>query len=132
VRVETDLADLVGRWDRGRLGRVLDNLLSNAIKYSPGGGEVVVALSSQDGWAVVAVRDQGVGIPVAELSRVFDRWFRGRNVSGRMRGSGIGLAGTRQIVEQHGGSIEVTSEEDVGSTFTIRLPLTEPMQADDE
>jgi signal transduction histidine kinase len=110
-----------------RLDRVLDNLLSNAIKFSPNGGGITVAVAHEDvvggPWAVVAVRDQGLGIPAADLPRVFERFRRARNVEGRIGGTGIGLASVRQIVEQHGGAITVESVEGAGSTFTVRLPL---------
>lgn len=73
--------------------------------------------------AVIAVRGEGVGIPTAELSRLFERFYRGTNVTGHTHGTGVGLAGSRQIVEQHGGTITVESDEGLGSTFTVRLPL---------
>ena len=114
---------LVGAWDPGRLERVLGNLLGNALKYSParrgghrrGGGG--------GGAAVLVVRDAGVGIPAAELPHVFERFRRAGNVADRIAGTGLGLAGARDIVEQHGGSIAVESVEGRGSAFTVRLPL---------
>jgi signal transduction histidine kinase len=74
-------------------------------------------------WAVLRVKDLGVGIPTKDLPRVFDRFYRGTNVAGKIPGSGIGLAGARQIIEQHGGTITAESREGIGSTFTVRLPL---------
>jgi signal transduction histidine kinase len=123
LRVETDLPALEGRWDGFRVERVLGNLLSNAVKYSPRGGDVVVRVARHGTWAVLAVRDRGVGIPAADLPHLFERYHRARNVVGRTRGAGIGLHGARQIVEQHGGTIAVESREGQGSTFTVRLPL---------
>jgi signal transduction histidine kinase len=127
IRITDGDAQLVGHWDAGRLERVLDNLLSNAVKYSPAGGEVLVALRrEEDGagsWAVVAVQDRGIGVPRAELDRIFERFRRGSNVPVPVVGSGIGLASVRQIVEQHGGEVAVESEEGAGSTFTVRLPI---------
>jgi signal transduction histidine kinase len=127
LRVETELETLTGVWDGVRLGRVLENLLSNAIKYSPNGGDVVVTVTCEDRdggpLAVLAVMDQGLGVPAADLPRIFRRFQRARNVEGRIGGTGIGLASARQIVEQHGGSIGVASVEGAGSTFTVRLPL---------
>lgn len=126
IAVSTTQAAIVGFWDEVRLGRVIDNLISNAIKYSPNGGEVAIALSTESDvagvWAVLRVRDHGVGIAADECPFIFERFFRGSNV-GRISGSGIGLSGTRQIVEQHGGTIGVASEPGSGSTFTVRLPL---------
>ena len=118
---------LVGTWDGPRLDRVLRNLLENAVNYSPGGGEILLLLEesgTEDGarWAVMRVKDSGVGIPAGDLERIFERFQRGRNVSG-IRGNGIGLTGVRQIVQQHGGTIAVESQEGHGATFTVRLPL---------
>jgi signal transduction histidine kinase len=69
------------------------------------------------------VQDPGVGIPPAELPRLFEQFYRATNVTGRLAGTGIGLTTARQLVEQHGGRIDVESEEGRGSTFTVRLPL---------
>jgi signal transduction histidine kinase len=119
----TDEPELTGFWDPQRIARVADNLLLNAIKYSPDGGDVAVTVVRDGGWAVMAVRDSGMGIPAADLPRIFERFHRGANVTRKISGTGIGLAGSKQIVEQHGGSIEVDSREGGGSTFTVRLPL---------
>jgi signal transduction histidine kinase len=124
LRIESTLGRLVGVWDQFRLERVLENLLGNAVKYSPRGGEIIVSVGRDErGWAVLSVRDEGVGIPADDLPRVFERFHRGANVVRRIRGSGVGLAGARQIVEQHRGTIEVESAEGKGSTFTVRLPM---------
>jgi signal transduction histidine kinase len=126
VQLRTDLADLVGIWDRVRLGRVFDNLLSNAVKYSPRGGAIVVHVDA-DGqpptWAIVRVSDSGEGIPAADLPHIFERFRRGRDVEGRIPGTGVGLSGVRSILEQHGGSIDVQSAVGEGTTVTVRLPL---------
>lgn len=126
VRVAASVPEIVGEWDQFRIERVVGNLLANAVKYSPG-GEITVQVAREDEpagpWAVLAVRDQGIGIPAVDQPRIFERFFRAGNVLGRIRGTGIGLAGARQIVEQHGGTIAVESQEGVGSTFTVRLPL---------
>jgi signal transduction histidine kinase/PAS domain-containing protein len=127
IRVDARTTSLVGVWDAGRLDRILANLLSNAIKYSPAGGIILLSLSREQdargAWAVLTVQDQGMGIPAADVPHVFERFHRGSNVSGQIRGSGIGLAGVRQIVEQHCGTIAVDSQEGHGATFTVRLPL---------
>jgi PAS domain S-box-containing protein/excisionase family DNA binding protein len=130
IRVAAVVPTLVGWWDQGRLERVLANLLSNAVKYSPEGGPVVVAVRPLDGpgepgepWAELRVTDQGVGIPAADLPFIFERFRRGANVTGRVGGAGLGLAGARHIVERHGGTIAATSAEGAGTTVTVRLPL---------
>jgi two-component system sensor histidine kinase SenX3 len=80
--------------------------------------------SPQGSIALCAVTDEGIGIPEPDLARIFERFARGSNVAGRITGSGVGLTIVRQIVEQHGGTISVTSTVDRGSTFTMRLPLS--------
>ena len=129
-RLETTAAPLAGRWDAGRLERVLHNLVGNAIKYSPDGGEIDVALGREGqpedaagGYAVVRIGDHGLGIPAADLPHIFEPFRRGNNVAGFIEGSGIGLAGAQQIVALHGGTIEAESTEGQGSTFTVRLAL---------
>jgi signal transduction histidine kinase len=72
--------------------------------------------------AKVVVQDQGIGIPAAEIGRVFDRFYRGSQVVGRMPGTGLGLSGVKLIVEAHGGQVQAQSVEGEGSTFTVRLP----------
>jgi signal transduction histidine kinase len=122
--VSTRLPALVGAWDELRLGRVLDNLLDNAVKYSPRGGSVKVSIATgDDGAAILSVSDRGEGIPESDLPHIFERFWRGQNVEGRIPGTGIGLAGVQRIVEQHNGTIAVDTKVGVGTTFTIRLPL---------
>ena len=127
ILLETPEPEPVGAWDAVRIERVLTNLLSNAIKYSPGGREVTVTVRQEgegaEAVAILAVRDSGIGIPASDLPHVFERFYRGSNVTGRIGGTGIGLAGARQIVEQHGGTIAVESVEGVGAAFSVRLPL---------
>ena len=124
--LDTLLETLDGPWDPVRVARVLANLVGNAIKYSPGGGEVRVSVVREPGpggdWAVVSVSDHGLGIPEADLPHIFERFQRASNVAGRIAGTGIGLAISRRIVERHGGTIDVRSEEGVGTTFTVKLP----------
>jgi signal transduction histidine kinase len=116
----------VGEWDAPRLERVLSNVLGNAIKYSPDGGPIVVRIDRRDTetmqWAIVSVADQGVGVPAGDLPHVFERFHRGTNV-GRIAGSGIGLAGSKGIVEQHGGTVDIESAEGIGTTITLQLPI---------
>ncbi len=118
-------APVIGTWDVGRVDRVVRNLLDNALKYSPGGGSITVSVSSEDDgrWAVLAVADQGVGIPADELPDLFEKYHRGSNTR-ELRGTGLGLAGSRAVVEQLGGTITAESVIDKGSTFTVRLPIS--------
>jgi signal transduction histidine kinase len=123
LSVSSELPELYGTWDGLRLGRVLDNLLDNAVKYSPRGGSIEVSVRSEDSLAVLSVADSGEGIPTNDLPHIFERFDRGRNVEGRIPGTGIGLAGVHSIVEQHHGTISVDSRVGKGTTFTIRLPV---------
>lgn len=122
LRVVTDEAQLYGNWDEVRLGRVFDNLLGNAIKYSPRGGAVEVFIDRDGDEAVVRVRDRGEGIPASDMPHIFERFRRGKNVVGRIPGTGIGLHGVRQLVELHGGTITAESTIGCGTTMTVRLP----------
>ena len=127
IDVVADEPSIVGSLDAVRMERVLLNLLTNAVKYCPAGGEIVLTVRSERRpdatWAVLELRDGGIGIPPEDLPRIFDRFYRASNVGEHMRGTGLGLAGARQIVEQHEGEIGVSSEPGVGTTFTVRLPL---------
>jgi PAS domain S-box-containing protein len=125
LELVTPVERLVGWWDRPRLERALSNLVGNAVKYSPDGGTVRLTLCTErDGdaeYAVVSVSDEGIGIPAGDLERVFDRFQRGSNVPENLSGSGVGLPYVKQVVTQHGGSIDVSSQPARGTTFTIRL-----------
>jgi PAS domain S-box-containing protein len=123
LRLESDEPEIVGDWDEPRLRRVIGNLVDNAIKYSPNGGLVEVRVSREGDEAMLAVRDHGLGIPAAEMERIFERFQRAANVIGRIKGTGLGLASARHIVEAHQGTIRVESREGEGTTFTVRLPL---------
>ena len=126
IRVDVAASDIRGEWDTERLERVVANLLGNAIKYSPDGGEILVTIGRDADFAVLSVRDHGLGIPESDLPHVFERYRRGANVADKISGTGLGLAGARDIVELHGGSIAVESVEGRGSTFTVRLPVAPP------
>jgi signal transduction histidine kinase len=111
--------------DRERIGQVIVNLVSNAIKYSPKGGEILLASEPEDGFVKVSVSDQGMGIPAADLDKIFDRFFRVDSKEVRtFPGMGIGLFISQGIIQRHGGALTVKSEEGEGSTFTFTLPVT--------
>jgi PAS domain S-box-containing protein len=123
ITLEYDGPDtLHARADCNRLGQVFDNLVSNAIKFTPERGRVTVTLGSENGAIVARVCDTGVGIPVAEQSRLFERFFRS-SATRDLPGTGLGLTIVRAIVEGHGGTVVCTSNEGQGTTFTFTLPL---------
>jgi two-component system sensor histidine kinase ResE len=114
--------------DGDRLAQVFTNLIDNAIKHTPAGGEVRVAAEAQAEFISVSVEDSGTGIPVADLERIFERFYqvdRSRR-SGPERGAGLGLAISREIVVAHGGAISAESRPGLGSRFTLRLPRARP------
>ncbi|MGB3238962.1 MAG: two-component system sensor histidine kinase RppB [Geitlerinemataceae cyanobacterium] len=109
--------------DEAQLYRMVYNLVSNAIEYTPSGGKVTLSLEKESTYAVIRIRDTGIGIAAEDRSRIFDRFYR-VNVdrSRHQGGSGLGLAIARAIAQLHNGKIEVESEISRGSTFTVRLP----------
>ena len=112
--------------DELRLIQVLQNLVQNAIKYSPAGGTVRLEVERHATTVRIAVSDQGVGIPQAELPHLFRRFYRASNVEEqRISGLGVGLYVVKELTTLHGGTIDVVSEERHGSTFIITLPLFE-------
>ena len=126
VVVLSDVAELVGWLDAVRLERMLANLISNALKYNRDGRPVIVTLQRDGDLAVLSVADQGIGIPAEELPRVFERGYRASNVASAADGFGLGLPGAKETVTELRGTIEVESQESVGTTVTVRLPLGEP------
>ena len=127
---------VVGDGDKVRT--IVDNLISNAIKYSPRSASIVVALGSEQGFAVLDVIDRGPGIDPEERARIFDSFYQGRPpVDGRVKGSGLGLAIARDYALAHGGRIEVSDRADLGhgAHFRLWLPLAAgeggtPLRAD--
>jgi signal transduction histidine kinase len=109
--------------DPDRLGQALDNLISNALKFTPPGGHVDVTLRNLGAHAQIEVRDSGLGMGEEDLKRVFDRFFRAAATRDQVSGVGLGLTIVKTIVEGHGGTIDVASEEGAGTTFRIELPL---------
>ncbi len=109
--------------DARRMEQVVDNLVSNAVKFTGDGGSVTVSVGSEGGAARLVITDTGIGISADEQSQVFSRFFRARTAThGAIAGTGLGLAISRALVEQHGGTITLESEEGVGTSVTVTLP----------
>ncbi len=112
---------IIVRGDSGRLARVVGNIVGNAVKYSPLGTPVRATVTQDERWVTITVRDQGVGIPADELPHVFTHFYRASTALG-IAGTGIGLAGAKTIVEQHGGHIAIQSVVGEGTTVEVLLP----------
>ena len=110
-----------GAWDRLRIDQVVTNLISNAIKYG-GQKPIVIHAPADHEWAMITIRDEGIGISPENLDRIFVRFER-ITAPPTSQGLGLGLSITKQIVEAHGGSVMAESELGNGSTFTVRLPF---------
>lgn len=113
--------------DAERMEQALNNLVSNAVKYSPHGGVVRIALQEHGDEAILSVGDDGIGIPAADIDRIFEPFQRARGSDEIAPGTGLGLSVVRRIVESHGGHIVVHSVPGAGSTFEIHLPLARAM-----
>jgi two-component system phosphate regulon sensor histidine kinase PhoR len=118
---------LVVNGDASQLHRVIINLLSNAVKFTPVGGQVKLTAGVDGEWVVVSVADTGIGIPDGDKKDLFTRFFRASNATKRaIPGTGLGLAIVQTIIAGHGGQMTLESEEGIGTTVSVRLPLAEP------
>jgi signal transduction histidine kinase len=103
------------------------NIISNAVKYTPEGGVLEIQTSLNGGLANLIVKDSGIGISSKDLPHIFDRFFRVKGKATRhITGSGLGLSLVKEVVDAHQGYIEVTSTPEVGTTFTLSFPMTNP------
>lgn len=125
VTVDAPAQPVVVEGDGPRLRRVLQNIVDNAVKYSTADAPIDAVVRRVTGGAAVVVRDRGVGIPAADLSHVFERYYRASTARG-IAGNGLGLWGAKAIVEQHGGTITVESAVGQGTTVTVSLPASAP------
>jgi signal transduction histidine kinase len=116
--------DLTIRMDAGLFTRALENLVGNAIRYTEQRGKITMEARSQEGAVLLSVTDTGIGISAEDLSRIYDPFYRGTN-SRREQGFGLGLTTVKSIIESHGWDITVASQVGAGTTFTIRMPLSE-------
>ena len=110
--------------NEGQIYRMLLNLVSNAIKYTPESGEVIINLTTNDHQGLITIKDTGIGIPTSDIPHIFNRFYRvNADRSRHTGGSGLGLAIALAIVQNHKGKLEVQSDVNNGSTFTVILPL---------
>ena len=125
VEVAVDSSDdVITSCDRDLMVHAVSNLLDNAIKYSDVGSTVEVGILADDGTAEIQVRDSGIGIPAADVERIFERFYRVDQARSRATGgTGLGLSIVRHIAANHGGEVRVASREGVGSTFVISIPM---------
>jgi signal transduction histidine kinase len=118
------------RIDAVAIAQSLSNLLDNAVKYSQDARDIIVSLHTEEGFIVISVRDQGIGIPRGEQRKIFDRFHRvSTGLVHDVKGSGLGLAIVRHIAEAHRGKVTVESRPDEGSTFSIHLPIEIPPES---
>lgn len=119
--------------DKAKIEQVLANLLSNAIKYSPDGGTIEINIYKENGQLRVSFKDEGLGIPKAEISKLFTKFYRVDNTDRRkIGGTGLGLSIVQEIMIAHDGQVAVESDYGKGSTFTLIFPLVHKMEASDE
>jgi signal transduction histidine kinase len=122
VTVAPDLPEVL--MDPEAIKQALANLVDNALKYSTERRRLGVSARQEGTWVVIEVADEGIGIPAAELERIFEKFYRiGRSETQRTRGSGVGLALVKHIVEAHGGRAGVESRPEQGSRFSLSLPI---------
>ncbi|SFP00423.1 two-component system, OmpR family, sensor histidine kinase SenX3 [Geodermatophilus dictyosporus] len=115
---------LVVRGVEAQLATAVTNLLANAVAYSPENTRIAVGARARSGFAEIAVTDSGIGIPRQDRARVFERFYRvDQSRATKTGGTGLGLAIVKHVASNHGGSVSVWSEEGLGSTFTLRIPL---------
>jgi signal transduction histidine kinase len=115
--------------DDVRLSQALDNVISNAIKFTPENGRVDVMLTQRDGRVSVTVADTGMGMTAGDIDRLFERFFRADSARAKgIQGTGLGMSIVKAIVEAHDGTITVTSQPNVGTSFGISLPLAAPFE----
>ena len=125
IKIETGKSLLEVKADRNRLKQVLINLVDNAVKYSPPEQPVIIKLSQVNQKAIIQVRDQGIGIPLPDQARIFERFYRVDEARSRSTGgTGLGLSIVKTLVEGMGGNVSVLSKLNEGSIFTVTLPIS--------
>jgi signal transduction histidine kinase/DNA-binding response OmpR family regulator len=135
LRFTTSQDRLVMAIDRDKLEKIIYNLIANALKFTQVNGNVLVSITrditDKSSWVQLSIQDTGVGIPTPKLPYIFDRFYQvDASDTREQEGTGIGLALTKELVELHGGSIQISSQEHVGTTVTVRLPILQEQLID--
>jgi len=130
LKVHDNIPEIQG--DRQRIEQVFINIISNAIKYTPDKGKIKIEAKPDKEYVIVSITDTGIGIPKEDLPRIFERFYRVDKARSReMGGTGLGLSIAKEIVEEHGGDISISSVFKKGTTVTIRLPYAKQVALDD-
>jgi PAS domain S-box-containing protein len=130
--IEPNLPELIG--DENKIQSMISNLINNAVKFTPEHGTVSVSVNKDNDRLRMVVSDTGMGIPASDLPKIFGRFYRVHRPGKQIQGTGLGLAIVKEIVVRHNGTIQVESEPDQGTTFTVFLPLvpqTAPLAVSD-
>jgi signal transduction histidine kinase len=127
TQIQQKLPQVMG--DAGGLSRAIGALLDNAVKFSPAGGEINIRIQANDGAVRIEIGDPGIGFPMEQLEDVCRPFTRVEETGGHLFGGvGLGIPIAKQVVESHGGHIEIESEVNKGSTFTVVLPVAEEVK----
>lgn len=121
LQVASNLPQLIA--DRNKIKQVVINLVSNAIKYTPNGGKIIVSAEKKDNQIVIKITDNGLGIPAESLPHIFEKFYRVPLLERVATGTGLGLSICKKIIETHGGTIEIQSQVNVGTSMIIYLPI---------
>ncbi len=125
IKLETNIDDGLGHLqaDESKIESVITNLISNAIKFTPEQGRITISAKQIQEEIAISVKDSGMGIPKEDLPKIFNRFYRVNRPGTQIQGTGLGLAIVSEIVKAHGGRIDVMSELNQGTTFTVVLPI---------
>jgi two-component system phosphate regulon sensor histidine kinase PhoR len=124
IQMRIEASDGLPPWeaDRDKLKQVILNLLSNAIKYNRRNGSIIMSATAAEANVCIIIQDTGLGIPEEAIPHLFEKFYRVRDTEDKVAGTGLGLSICKQIVNGHGGRVEVKSKLGVGTSFSVLLP----------
>ena len=108
--------------DRKLMKFIFNNLLSNAVKYSPDGGKIGLTIKTNKQYLIIEISDEGIGIPPEDVHKIFDSFYRSKNI-GQIKGTGLGLAIVKRAIDLQNGEISVVNKLNKGTIFTVKIPL---------